>query len=171
MRPNDVDADYEDDEDADFGPRFDEPRPPEPPRRSGIPRWLIVLGVVFVIMPLSCCGGLLLWSSTFKDFKLSNGQHLGGSAMNVKFDYEIKRKDFVMHDAYFIVAQTADDVTRERNLHGRFATRGTLHFTAIDAGPAEPKKSPVKVWIEKEGMRGGRSRASNVISIELKTAK
>ena len=169
MRPRDFDADFEDDADFD-DPDFDR-RSAEPPRRSGIPRWLIVLGVVFVVLPVSCCGGLLLWSSTFKDFKLSGGQHLGGSAMNVKFDYEIKSKDFVMRDAYFIVAQTADDVTRDQNLHGRFATRGTLHFNASGAGPAEPAKSPVKVWIEKEDMRGGRSRASNVISIELKTGK
>ncbi len=171
MRRDDFDDDDEEYEDDDFDSEFERPRPPERPRRSGVPRWLIILGAVFVVLPVSCCGGILWWTSTFKDFELSNGEHLGGAAMNVRFDYHIKIKDIVLKDAYLIVAETADGVTRDRPVPRSFPTRGTWYFNALDVGPAEPKKSPVKVWLEKEDMRGNRSRASNVIRIELKTGK
>ncbi len=169
MRP--IDDDYQDYEDEEFDsgdddPRFED-RPPR--RRSGIKRWLIILGILFVGLPLSCCGGLLYWSTMFKEFSLSNGQHLGGTAMNLKFDYEVKTRDRFLKGAYFIVAETADGVTRELSLPRHFDSRGTFTFFALDAGPANKAKSPVRVWIDKESFTGGRGKASNVISIEIKT--
>jgi hypothetical protein len=178
VRP--IEDDYQDYEDADFDPRYqdsadDDPRfdyrrsHQPPPRRSQAKRWLIILGLLFVGLPLSCCGGLLFWSTMFKEFKLSNGQHMGGTAMNLKFDYEVKTRDRFLSGAYSIVAETYDGITRDRPLPRRFDSRGTFFFNALDAGPAEKSKSPVKVWIEKETFQGGRGKASNVISIEIKT--
>jgi len=65
------------------------------------------------------------------------------------------------------VAETADDVRREQSIPMRFSVRGTWVFSA-NAGPAEPSRSPVRVWIEKENFHGSRSKASNVISVRLK---
>ncbi|HZN35024.1 MAG TPA: hypothetical protein VFB80_14445 [Pirellulaceae bacterium] len=130
--------------------------------------WLLAIGGFVLISPFCCCGGLIVAASTYKDFALSNGQHLGGPPMNVRFDYEI-RNDRLMFDTFYIVCKSADGTSRERNLAGSFAKRGTLHFNAFDLGPASTVRGPVQVWIEKADMRGGRSRASNVLTIYTKT--
>lgn len=104
-----------------------------------------------------------MYAATFKDFTLANGEHLGGPPLNVKFDYEM-HNDRPMFDAFFIVAQTADGTTRDRNLWGRIDHKGSFTFNAWDV-PEGEGKFPVRVWIEKEGRDGNRSRASNTISI------
>jgi hypothetical protein len=128
--------------------------------------WLLAIGGLVVMLPLCCCGGMLVYASSFKDFTLRNGEHLGGSPLNVRFDFEMHtdRPTFV---AFFIVGRTADGTTRERNLSGWLNKRGSLHFSAFDV-PAREGQFPVQVWIEKEGRDGHRSRASNTISIRAK---
>ena len=152
------------------------PANPSPPAAAGPPPsggsrwwvWLLAIGGLLLVSPVCCCGGLIAWAATFKDFALSNGQHLGGPPMNVRFDYEI-RSDHLMSGTFYIVCKSADGTSRERNLAGSFAKRGTLQFNAFDIGPANTVRGPVQVWIEKQDFRGGRSRASNVLTIRTKT--
>ena len=154
-----------------FFPDSASPQAAARPAPSGGSRWwvwlLAIVGCVLV-SPFCCCGGLIAMASNYKDFALSNGQHLGGPPMNVRFDYEISN-DHLMFDSYFIVCKSADGTSRERNLAGNFAKRGTLQFNAFDLGPATTVRGPVQVWIEKADIRGSRSRASNVLTIFTKT--
>jgi len=130
--------------------------------------WLLAIGGLLFMSPFCCCGGLLVYASTFRDFALSNGQHLGGPPMNVRFDYEV-RTDRLMVDAFYLVCRSADGTTRERNLFSSFSRRGTMHFSAVGLGPAGAVRGPVQVWIEKEDLRGRRSRASNTLTIYAKS--
>src|SRR5262245_18349291 len=150
-----------------FFPEGASPQAAASPPPSGGSRWwvwLLAIGGLLLISPFCCCGGLLIFASSFKDFALSNGQHLSGPPMNVRFDYEI-RNDHLMFDDFAIVCRSADGTTRKRSLVGSVAKQGKLHFNAFDLGPANTVRSPVKVWIEQVDMRGNRSRASNVLTI------
>jgi hypothetical protein len=143
--------------------------PPQPPLNlpgntgSRLWIWLLGLGGAFLLAPFCCCGGLLIFASSFTDFTIRGGEHLGGSPMNLRFDYEL-HNDKMMLDPYFIVARTADGTTREQGIQGWLNKRGTMHFGAFNVTPKDGQ-FPVKVWIEKESRRGGRSKASNVISV------
>jgi hypothetical protein len=121
---------------------------------------------MILLLPLCCCGGLLVYAGTYKDFTLRNGEHQGGSPLNVRFDYEM-HNDRPMFDAFYIVGRTADGTSRERNLWGHLNKRGSLHLGAFDV-PAREGQFPVQIWIEKEGRDGHRSRASNTIWIRAK---
>src|SRR5262245_66198516 len=84
-----------------FFPEGASPQAAASPPPSGGSRWwvwLLAIGGLLLISPFCCCGGLLIFASSLKDFALSNGQHLGGPTMNVRFDYEI-RNDQVMFSA------------------------------------------------------------------------
>jgi len=69
--------DYEEDG-SDYDPRYAEVH-----HRGGsrFKRWILYLLLIFIGLPLLCCGGLLVWSTSIKDFALSNGEHLGGGAI------------------------------------------------------------------------------------------
>lgn len=183
MRPID---DYDPDYDSDYDPQYDDPDYDDRPyndRRyheigkqaggSKVKKWLIGLGLVFVVLPLSCCGGLLLWSTMHKEFQISEGRHLGGPAMNFEFRYKYDTDSknrapiIFVRDAYFLVGETADGIRRERSLR-QWAAGGKMPFHFVGIGPAEKSKFPVTLWIEKESFRGGRSKASNKITIDIK---
>ena len=142
-----------------------------PPRRS-VPIWLWIVGAIGVValLPFCCCGGLLAWSSTFTDFTLSNGEHLGGSPMNIKFDYELRGDDRGMPKAYSIVVRSADGTTRDRPIGGGFINRrGTFTFNAFDVGQSK-LRGPVKVWIESSDAFGrSTATASNTLTIYPKS--
>lgn len=139
--------------------------PPPPPGGLGSRLWLWILGLVglVVLSPLCCCGGLLVYASSYKDFTIRNGEHLGGSPMNLRFDYELRDVKPVL-DPYFIVVRTADGTVRERPLQGWLEKRGVFHFNAFDVRAGEGR-FPVRVWLEREGRRGDRSTASNTLLI------
>jgi hypothetical protein len=142
------------------------PCPAPPPAGSpGTRLWLWILGFVgFVVLsPLCCCGGLLVYASSFKEFTIRNGEHLGGGPMNVRFEYELREVKPVL-DPYFIVVRAADGTVRERPLQGWVEKRGVFHFSAFDVPPQEGL-FPVRVWLEREGRRGERMTASNTLLI------
>lgn len=146
--------DYEDYEAPGYGP---------PPRqRSGVRRWLLYIAIGVVALPLTCCGGLLVWSMTYKTFDIKNGRHMGGPAVNVMFEYEVKTKSPFLDGSYKIVAETADGHRFERDVPTRFESPGHFSIHRPDSGPAEKSKSPIRVWIEKNG-----SRDSNVLRIPI----
>lgn len=149
-----------------------------PPAGSSAWKWIVGLVGVFLFMPCLCCGGCFAYSLTVKDLTLSNGEHLGGSPMNVKFDYAFH------HDgsrgplkAYYIVVRAANGTRRERPISGQFGRgfgvrevpmQGTWHFgNAVDLGPDNNKRY-VQVWIESE-QGGNRSTASNTLTIYPKS--
>lgn len=159
------------DDDPDSDERYEEYEddhrgfPPPPPRRSGVKRWLLYLVVAFVALPLTCCGGLLLWSMNYKPFDIKNGRHLGHSAVNVVFEFEVKSKSPFLDGPFKIVAETADGHRFERDVPSRFQSPGHFAINRPDSGPAETSKSPIRVWIEKEDG----SRVSNIVKIPIES--
>jgi hypothetical protein len=154
--------------------------PPQPTTR-GSSAWKWIVGIVglMIFMPCLCCSGCLAYSMTIKDLTISNGEHLGGSPMNVRIDYAF-RDDGSRGPlkSYYMVVQAANGTRRERQITGGFAfgmggvpsvpMSGTWHFgNAVDLGP-ENNKRYVKVWIESEA-GGGRSTASNTLTIYPKS--
>lgn len=146
--------------------------PPASPQKGGS-LWLWIVGIVgaLCLLPCLCCGGIVAYSATVKELAISNGQHLGGPPLNVKFDYAFADQGRGMPKSYFIVVKAADGTRKERSVAGfgfgpqRIAMRGTWQFTdSRDLGP-ERNKLPVKVWIESEDHRGSRSTASNTLTI------
>ncbi len=139
----------------------------QPPPRSGngcatAAKW----GCGLAMLPVVGLVALLLWASTVKNWELSNGEHMGGSPMNVRFDYLIKGQTSRFH-AYFIVVESADGTVLDQNVHGMLNARGTLHFGRF--GAPRDVEGPVHVWMEKEDVnRGGRERCSNVLRIRTK---
>jgi hypothetical protein len=123
-----------------------------------------------MLMPCVCCGGCLAYASTFKDVTISNGEHLGGSPMNVRFNYEIRNSDRGPPKSYYVVVEAANGTKRENTLGGfRFPVRGTSQFPSnVDLGP-ENNKKPVTIWIETEDVHGSRSTASNTLTIYPKS--
>lgn len=155
---------------------------PQQPAPGGSSVWKWIVGIVglLILMPCMCCGGCLAYSFTVKDLTISNGEHVGGSPMNVKFDY-------AFHDdgsrgplkAFFIVVQAANGTRRESQIRGGFGfgmggkpgipMRGTWSFgNGADLGP-ENNKRYVQVWIESEDDHGSRSVASNTLTIYPKS--
>jgi hypothetical protein len=154
------------------------PQPP-PPQTSSLWKWIVGIVGVMIFMPCLCCSGCLAYSFTVKDLTISNGEHLGGSPMNIKIDYAF-RDDGSRGPlkAYYIVVQAANGTRRERLITGQLTfgfggtptipMSGTWHFgNAVDLGP-ENNKRYVKVWIESES-GGGRSTASNTLTIYPKS--
>lgn len=147
-----------------------------PPQGSSVWKWIVGTLGVMIFVPCMCCGGCTAYLATIKDLTISNGEHLGGSPMNIKFDYAF-RDDGSRGPlkAYFIVVQAANGTRRERSVVGGFGfgpqsvpMSGTWTFgNAVDLGP-ENNKRYVKVWIESES-GGGRSTASNTLTIYPKS--
>lgn len=150
-----------------------------PSSNSGGSVWKWIVGIlgVLVLMPCMCCIGILAWSMTIKDLAISNGQHLGGPPMNVKFDYAFRddgRRG--SPKAFFIVVQSASGVRREQPIARGIGfgpqtvpMRGTWQFFAGGdlAGPEH--QGAVQVWVEAEDMSGSRSTASNTLTIYPKS--
>src|SRR6476620_10782172 len=70
------------------------PSPPGPyaqpmPAKEGRSWWPWIVGGLglLVVMPCLCCGGCMVVIGSFKEITISNGEHLGGSPMNVRFNY------------------------------------------------------------------------------------
>jgi hypothetical protein len=156
------------------------PIPPQPPQRSSLWMWIVGAAGFLIFMPCVCCGGLLAYSMTVKDLTISNGEHLGGSPMHVKFDYAFhndgKRGPL---KAFYIVVQAANGTRREQSVVGGFGfgpgfgrnsvpMRGTWQFgNIVDLGPDNNKRY-VQVWIESD-QGGSRSVASNTLTIYPKS--
>lgn len=146
------------------------------PPPSAARRWLPwILGAVSVLLltPCLCCSGCMVVSSFFKEITISNGQHLGGPAMNVRFDYQFAGEDRGPLKSYYIVAQSASGVRRERSIGGVGVTRiplsGTWQF--FDGSPLNEsdRAKPIRIWIESENHRGDRTTASNTLTIAPQT--
>ena len=149
--------------------------PETPPQRRSIWVWILGIGGVLVLMPCLCCSGLLGFSFLFKEVTISDGEHMGGSPMNVKFNYAFADQGHGPPKAYFIVVQTAGGTKREQPIGGmgfgpqRIALRGTWQFHAGPEVAGQDDRRPVKVWIESEEHRGHRSTASNTLTIAPKS--
>jgi hypothetical protein len=151
---------------------------PQQPASQGSSAWKWIVGIVglLILMPCMCCGGLLAYSMTVKDLTISNGEHLGGTPMNVKVDYAFQ----VDHHRgltknYHMVVRAANGTRRERVVAGggfipqRIPINGTWFFSnAVDLGP-EQNKRYVQVWIESEDEDGTRGVASNTLTIYPKS--
>lgn len=151
---------------------------PPPAQPSSAWKWIVGIVGLMIFMPCVCCSGCLAYSFTIKDLTISNGEHLGGSPMNIKFDY-------AFHDdgsrgppkSYYIVVQAANGTRRERPVTGpfgfgfgpqRISMRGTWQFgDAIDLGP-DNNKQYVQVWIESES-GSVRATSSNTLTIYPKS--
>jgi len=157
------------------------PFPPQPPPPgSSAWKWIVVIVGLMIFVPCVCCGGCTAYLSTIKDLTISNGEHLGGSPMNIKFDYAF-RDDGSRGPlkTYYIVVQAANGTRRERSVVGGFGfgfgpqsvpMRGNWQFgNGPDLGP-ENNKRYVKVWIESEqDGSSSRSTASNTLTIYPKS--
>ena len=152
------------------------PPQPQPPQGSSAWKWIVGIVGMMIFMPCLCCTGCLAYSFTVKDLTISNGEHLGGSPMNVKIDYafQVDWHRGLSKD-YHMVVRAANGTRRERIVVGggfvpqRIPIRGTWHFgNAVDLGPAQ-NKNYVQVWIESEDDSGGRSAASNTLTIYPKS--
>jgi hypothetical protein len=141
--------------------------PPPSAARRWLP-WILGMVGVLLLTPCLCCSGCLVVASFYKELKISNGQHLGGSTINVQFDYQFAGEDRGMPKAYFIVAQSAYGVRREQSVGGigvtRIPLRGSWRFFDGVPLPESDRNKPIRVWVEAEDHRGERS----TISITLK---
>ena len=149
---------------------------PQPPQSSSAWKWIVGILGVMIFTPCLCCTGCLAYSFTVKDLTISNGEHLGGSPMNVKIDYafQVDRHRGLTKN-YHMVVLAANGTRRDRIVVGggfvprRIPISGTWHFgNAADLGPEESKRY-VQVWIESEDDNGGRSVASNTLTIYPKS--
>jgi hypothetical protein len=154
------------------------PYPPQPqaaPRNSAW-KWIVGILGMMVFMPCLCCGGCLADSFTVKDLTISNGEHLGGSPLNVKVNYMFHVDEHHgLTKNYHMVVRAANGIRRERTVVGggfafqRIPVHGTWQFgNAVDLGP-DQNKNYVQVWIESEDDRGSRSIASNTLTIYPKS--
>jgi hypothetical protein len=144
----------------------------QPPPRSSLWMWIVGALGLMIFMPCVCCGLPLAYSFTVKDLTLSNGEHLGGSPMHIKFDYAFRTDGRgEQPKAFYIVVQAANGTKRESSIGGfgfGVPMRGTWRFgNAVDLGPENNKKY-VQVWIEGE-QNGNRSTASNTLTIYPKS--
>jgi hypothetical protein len=145
-------------------------------RGSGLWKWILGITGLIIFVPCVCCGGCTAYLATIKDLAITNGEHLGGSPMNVKVDYVFQVDEHRgLTKNYHMVVQAANGTRRERTVVGggfgfqRIPVRGTWHFgNAVDLGPDQNKKF-VQVWIEAEDENGGRSTASNTLTIYPKS--
>ena len=157
------------------------PPGPYPPPKSGSSAWKWIVGVLglLVLMPCMCCIGILSWSMTIKDLAISNGQHLGGPPMNVRFDYAFNNDGSrEPAKAFYIVVESANGTRREQSVVGGFGfgfgqrsvpMRGTWQFFAGGDLVGPEHEGAVRVWIESEDSRGNRSTASNTLRIYPKS--
>src|SRR5437870_11486449 len=93
------------------------PFPPQPPQGSSAWKWIVGIIGLMIFTPCLCCSGCLAYSFTLKDLTISNGEHLGGSPMNIKIDYAFRddgRRGPLK--AYYIVVQAANGTRRERQV-------------------------------------------------------
>jgi len=152
------------------------PQQPPPPQGSSVWKWIVGIVGVMIFVPCMCCGGCTAYLATIKDLTISNGEHIGGSPMNVKVNYVFQVDEHRgLTKNYHMVVRAANGTRRERVVVGggfgfqRIPVHGTWHFgNAVDLG-ADQNKSYVQVWIESEDDHGGRAVASNTLTIYPKS--
>jgi len=149
--------------------------PPTPQKSPTLWIWIAGGVALLVMTPCLCCGGGIAYVSSIKEITLTNGKHNGGPPMNVSFDYAFRDEGRGPLKSYYIIVQAYNGSTRERSIGGfgfgiqHIPMRGTWSFSdSLDLGADNNK--PVKVWIESEGTGGGRSTASNTLTIYPKKA-